>query len=186
MAFGKRRAAVIAATTVLLTAGIGYAQLRHSAAQARGVDFSQDEAANYAASQLAQRLLTDLPGSPGYAGVRIVSYGIEVSDVGSPTPEMRALVDRDSRRYQGNEIPVRFRSVRYSEKELQAVVNQLRADWDEWKEAGLHLSSYGIDVGADKVMIDLLHYTDGARDKLLARYGDRVAVTPHDVEWTND
>ncbi|HEV2887634.1 MAG TPA: hypothetical protein VGX49_12030 [Jatrophihabitans sp.] len=185
---GKRLSAIIAATIVVLSAagGIGYAQLRHSPARPAGIDFSQDEAANYSAAQLGMRLMAHLPRIPEYAGLRIVPYGVEVDVVGEPSARMRAAVARDAVMYQGSEIPVRFRSVRYTEKELQAVVDRVTADMKELDKVGIRLSSCGIDIKTNKVMIELAHYTDAYRTVLLARYGDRVTVYPHDVEYHND
>src|SRR6185437_11852732 len=89
------------------------------AGPATGVDFSQDQAANYEASQLGQKLLADLPPLAGYAGLQIVRYGIEVDVVGAPSEAIRAVVARDGTQYQGKPIPVRYRSVRHTQQELQ-------------------------------------------------------------------
>lgn len=181
MAFRTHRAPIIACLAAFLVAATvtGCAGSR-SPAEYWAIDFSQNEAANGAASQLRQRLLGgDLPSLPGYAGLQIVRSGIQVDVVGDPTPEMRAVVARQALRFRGSDLPVAFRSVRYSEKELQAVLTQLFTDKDLAKR-GIELSSLGIDLGANKVNIRLLHYTDAFRDVLLARYGDRVTVDPHD------
>jgi len=150
---------------------------------AGGVDFSRDQEANYAASQLGQALLGRLPRFSGYAGLQIVSYGIEVDTVGSPDPQLRAVATSTAQRYryQGGEIEIRYRLVRYSERDLKAVSDRLSADAKELAAQGIELSSWGIDLTTNKVEIGLAHYTDGYRDTLLARYGDRVTVTPHDV-----
>jgi hypothetical protein len=153
---------------------------RSASAEYRGVDFSQDQEANYAAGQLGQRLMRFLPGMPGYAGMQIVRTGIQVEVVGSPTPEMRSVVARHGLRHQGSEIPVRFHSVRYSEKELQAVQNQITADRDDWAKRGIELSSWGIDLDSNTVEITLERYTKAFGTALLERYGDRVTVYPHD------
>ncbi|MBV9822208.1 MAG: hypothetical protein JO144_08190 [Actinobacteria bacterium] len=147
-----------------------------------GVDFSRDQDANYAASQLGQALLARLPRLPGYAGLRIVSYGIEVDTVGSPNPRLSALATTTAHRYRyrGNEIEVRYRLVRYTERDLQAVGDRLVADRNTLAGQGIELSMWGIDLPTDTVRIGLLRYTDAYRDVLLARYGDRVTVTPHD------
>ena len=178
-----RRSAVIACLAAFLAATTvtGCAEERPAATEYRGIDFSQDEAANGAASQLGQRLLRDLPGQPGYAGLQIVRTGIQVDVVGEATPEMRAVVARHALRYQGSEIPVSYRSVRYSEKELQAVASQVTADRDDWAKRGVEFSSWGIDLDTNTVKIALLHYTKAYGTALLERYGERVTVEPRDV-----
>jgi hypothetical protein len=179
------RRAVLAAGAVLLVAGgtLGYAEFRNSSARADGIDYSQDEAANYAASQLGQALLRDLPKLAGYAGLQIVRYGIEVDTVGPPDPRLCAAVTRAVQRYryQGGEIEVRYRLVRYTERELEAVVTQLGADAKELAGQGIELSTWGPDIDTNKVEISLVHYSKAYRDILVSRYGDRVTVTPYDV-----
>jgi hypothetical protein len=191
MASCTRRSAITACLAAFLAAAVtGCAKERPpaaderppAAAEYRGVDFSRDQEANYAASQLGQRLHRFLPGLPGYAGLQIVRTGIQVDVVGSPTPQMRAVVAKHALRHQGSEIPVSFRSVRYSEKELQAVHNRISADQDDWAKRGLELSSWGIDLDTNTVEIRLVHYTKDYGTVLLERYGDRVTVYPHDFE----
>jgi hypothetical protein len=180
----RRRAVLTAGAVLLVAAGtLGYAEFRTSSADVGGVNYAEDQAANYAASQLGQALLNRLPRFPGYAGLQIVRYGIEVDTVGSPDPELRAAVTTTAQRYryQGGEIEVRYRLVRYSERDLKAVTDQLSADAKELAAQGIELSSWGPDIKTNKVEIGLAHYTDAYRDALLARYGDRVTVTPHDV-----
>lgn len=153
---------------------------RSAARQARasGPDFARDGAANGAASQLGQRLLGDLPALPGYAGLQIVSYGIEVDVVGEPDAAIRAAVDRDTERYQGSPIPVRYRKVLNTEQDLKALSDRISADRDEWLKDGIQLSSWGIDITTNTVRVTLSHYTDGYRDALVAAYGNRITVTP--------
>src|SRR6185312_32195 len=66
-----------------------------AAAGSTGVDFSNDPDANGAASDLAQKLLTDVQPLAGYAGLQIVRYGIEVDVVGAPSEAIQATVARD-------------------------------------------------------------------------------------------
>lgn len=194
MASHTRRSAIVACLVAFLTTATATATVtgcaekrppaaaeeRSPAAEYQGVDFSQDEAANYEAAQLGMRLGRYLPSLPGYAGLQIVRPGIQVDVVGEATPEMRAVVARHALRYQGKEIPVSYRSVRYSEKELQAVAKQVSADQDDLAKRGIELSSWGIDLDSNTVQIKLAHYSDAYRDALIERYGDRVTVYPHD------
>lgn len=158
------------------------AEERAPAAAYRGVDFFQDQEANNAAGQLANRLDRFLSGLPGYGGLQIIRTGIRVNVVGGPTPEMRALVARHALRHQGSEIPVSFRSVRYSKKELQTVQNRITADQDGWAKRGIELSTWGINLDSNTVKITLVHYTKAYGTALLKRYGDRVTVYPHDYQ----
>jgi hypothetical protein len=184
------RSAISVAVVLLLTVGLTSCAQQPAQppaeprAQSTGPDFSRDGAANFAASQLGQRLLVDLPPLPGYAGLRIVSYGIEVDVVGEPSPAMHAAVDRDTQRYQGNVIPVRYRKVRYPEKELNALKDRLTADRNELETQGIKLTTWGIDIPSNTVQVGLYTYTPGYRAALLARYGDRISVTPYDVRPT--
>jgi hypothetical protein len=179
MAIGGRRLSAIIAGLAIVLAVTGCAPEPLSAPPARhGVDFANDEAANGAAAQLGMQLLDELPGLAGYAGLRIVSDGIEVSNVGAPSPEMRAVVARHAARYQGSEIPVRFRSVRYTEQELLAVGSQLTNDREYWATRGIEYVSWGIDPENNRMRVQLSHYLPQYRDAMIARYGDLVWVTP--------
>ncbi len=150
-----------------------------SAGTASRVDFSRDQAANYAAAQ--GPLSAHLEAFPNYAGDEIVSSGILVNLVGPPSAAIRAVVARDDPQYQGKPVPVRYRSVRHTLRELQALVGRIGADEPHWRSQGLELSSWGWDVGTNLVRITLVHYTKAYRNALLARYGsDWVAVYPHD------
>jgi hypothetical protein len=180
MTFGGRQLTAIIACLAVVLSAAGCAGVGPSSAEAGGIDFSRDQAANGAAAELGAKLGADLPRFSSYAGLQIVRYGIEVDNVGTPSAEMRAAVDRDAQRYQGSEIPVRFRSVRYSEKELQAVMDRLTADVRSWAQRGIEFSSWGIDIVSNTVEIKLAHYSDAYRAALTARYGDRVTVYPHD------
>jgi hypothetical protein len=152
------------------------------AGSATGVNFATDQAANYEAAQLGQKLLADLPALDGYAGLRIVRYGIEVDVVGAPSDAIRAAVARDDTQYQGKPIPIRYRSVRNSQQQLQAVADRLEADLGSWSQQGIELTSWGIDIDSNTVQVSLAHYTKAYRDALLAHYGrDMVSVVPHDV-----
>jgi hypothetical protein len=181
------RSAISVAVVLLLTVGLTSCaqQPAQSPAEPRahpaGPDFSRDDAANFAAAQLAQKLLAELPSLPGYAGLRIVSYGIEVDVVGKPSAAMHAVVDRDTQQYQGNVIPVRYRKARYTERELKALQDQITADRNEWLTQGIELTTWGVDVPSNTVQIGLATYTPGYRIALHARYGDRISVTPYDV-----
>jgi hypothetical protein len=183
----RMRTAIPVVVLLVLTVGLTSCaqQPTQSSAEPRahptGPDFSRDDAANFAAAQLAQQLLADLTSLPGYAGLRIVSYGIEVDVVGKPSPAMHAAVERDTQRYQGNVIPVRYRKVRYTEKELKALQDQITADRNEWLTQGIELTTWGVDVPSNTVQIGLATYKLGYRAALLARYGDRISVTPYDV-----
>lgn len=195
MALQVRRSTGIAGALVFLVAVAGtvYATLSHSspltvigARQPAGIDFSQDQEANLAAGNSSGQLALDLSRQPGYAGYRIVSYGIEVDVVGKPTAAERAIVVRDAPRYRGKDIPIRFRSVRYSEKELQALTQRITGDLAYWQKQGMSLTTWGPEIVSNTVQICLAHYTPGYRDALRSRYGDRVSVLPHDFVGSND
>jgi len=94
MALQLRRSAGIAGALAFLVAVAGtvYATLSHSnpltgiaASHPAGIDFSQDQEANLAAGNSSGQLALDMSRQPGYAGYRILSYGIEVDVVGKPT-----------------------------------------------------------------------------------------------------
>ncbi|HEX8768964.1 MAG TPA: hypothetical protein VF714_11370 [Jatrophihabitans sp.] len=179
MAIGGRGLWAIVAGLVVVLAVPGCAPEPLSAPPARhGIDFAEGEAANGAAAELGMQLLPELAGLPGYAGLRIVSDGIEVSNVGTPTPDMRAAVARHVRRYQGSPVPVRFRSVRYTEQELLAVGSRLANDQQYWKIRGIEYPAYGIDPENNRMHVQLSRYLPQYRDALVARYGDLVWVTP--------
>ncbi|MDQ1742671.1 MAG: hypothetical protein QOE23_1010 [Pseudonocardiales bacterium] len=150
-----------------------------------GVDYSTDEAANYQAAQLAMRLERVLPPFPGYAGMQIVAYGIEIDVVGEPPAAVRAAIARYGMKYQGREIPVRFRAVRNSQAQLQAVTRRIGSDRDGWVSQGIEPTTWGIDLDTNTVEIRLAHYQAAYAAALIGRYGDRfVSVYPHDYVVT--
>lgn len=162
-------------------AACGTGQPRSTAAHVTGVDYSTDEAANYQAAQLAMRLERVLPPFPGYAGLQIVAYGIEIDVVGDPPAAVRAAIARYGMRYQGREIPVRFRAVRNSRAQLQAVTGRIGSDRDGWVDKGIEPTTWGIDLDTNTVEIRLAHYQAGYAAALIGRYGERfVSVYPHD------
>lgn len=185
MAISARRWVGITATVLLLlvVAGGIVETLSHSnsaraggPANSAGVDFSRDADANFAAAQG----LPGLDAFASYAGYQIVSYGYEVDLVGPPTAAIRAVVDRNDPEYKGKPIPVRYRSVRHSLRELQALTKRITADDGHWQDQGIELSSWGPDIDSNTVQIRMTHYTKHYRDALIAHYGDEVSVYPHD------
>lgn len=187
MAFGVRRSIGVFGAALLLAAVGGgvYATLRHSTAAARAgsatrIDYWKDQEANLAAGNASQPLAADLWQEPNYAEIQIVPAGIEVDLVGKPTAAERAIAVRDTRQYRGQDIPIRFRSVRYSQRELKAVTMTIEADRAELAKQGIELSTWGINAH-DRVEVSLVHYTPAYRAVLRARYGDRITVDPYDL-----
>lgn len=187
MAFGVRRSIGVFGAAVLLAAVGGgvYATLRHVTAASRAgsaprIDYWKDQDANLAAGNASQPLAADLSQEPGYAETQIVPSGIEVDLVGKPTAAERAIAVRDSRQYRGQDIPIRFRSVRYAQRELQAMMRRIAADAADWSKRGIELSFVGINAH-DRVEISLAHYKPAYRTVLRMRYGDRITVNPHDL-----
>ncbi len=155
-------------------------QPRPAAPHVTGVDYFTDGAANYQAAQLAMRLERVLPPFPGYAGMQIVAYGIEIDVVGEPPAAVHAAIARYGMKYQGREIPVRFRAVRNSRAQLQALMDRITADRDGWVSQGIEPSTWGIDLGTNTVEIRLVHYQAAYAAALIGRYGARfVTVYPH-------
>lgn len=190
MALQVRRSAGIAGALVFLVAVAGtvYATLSHSSplsmidsSHPAGIDFSKNLEANLAAGNSSGQLALDLSRQPGFAGYRIVPYGIEVDVVGKPTAADRAIVVRDAPQYRGKDIPIRFRSVRHSLRELQVLTERITADEAHWREQGIQLSSWGPEIESNTVQIMMAHYTKAYRDALIGYYGNEVSVVTHDV-----
>jgi len=191
MALRIRRPVAIGAAALLLAAVGGgvYATLRHSTAASRAgsatrIDYSKDQEANLAAGNASEPLAADLWQEPNYAEIQIVSSGIEVDLVGKPTAAERAVAVRDTRQYRGHDIPIRFRSVRYSQRELKAVMTRIDVDRADLLKQGIEPSMVGINAH-DRVEISLVHYTPAYRKALRARYGDRITVDPYDLAFRN-
>jgi hypothetical protein len=177
------------AVFLLVVAGAVYTTLARSHSVSRsvagsvaGVDFAHDQDANLAAAQ--GNLFADLEQFDSYAVAQIVSSGIEVDLVGPPTAAIRAVVARDDPQYRGKPIPISYRSVRHTRRELQALVDRIVTDADYWRQLGIRLTSWG--YGANNLVeISLAHYTKASGDALVARYGhDWVTVNPRDVTIT--
>ncbi|HEV2885762.1 MAG TPA: hypothetical protein VGX49_02525, partial [Jatrophihabitans sp.] len=127
----------------------------------------------------AVRLHQELSDFAEYAALRIVSYGIELNLVGPPTPEIEAIVAQETRLYRALPIPVRYRSVSRSLRELEAVRDRIYADYGYWQEQGVELSTWGPDIETNTVKVRLAHYTKAYADALITRYGNAVTVYPH-------
>jgi hypothetical protein len=193
MTFRVRRTVGVLAAAVLLVAVTGgvAATVLHSmtaspagcATPAASIDFSQDQAANLAAGNAIGRFPDELFRQPGYAEIQVVPCGIEIDVVGKPTAVELAIA-RDAPQYQGRDIPVRFRSVRYSEKDLKATMRMIDADAAGWSKRGIQLSFVGINAH-DRVEISVAHYRAAYRTALRLRYGDRIVVDSHDVQFVN-
>ncbi len=194
MPFRIRRGTFSAAVFLLAVIGLisgtlWYSRSSHSthpvsSVAAADVDFSQQGDANLSAAQ--GDLWTDLPKFGSYAGAQIVSYGIEVDLVGAPTDAIRALVAREGPQYQGKPVPVRYRAVRHSQQQLQAVADRVEADDGYLRQQGIELNTWGIDIDSNTVQVSMAHYTKAYQDVLLARYGsDWLSVVPHDLVTEN-
>ena len=194
MTFRVRRTVGVLAAAVLLVAVAGgvAATVLHSmtaspascATPAGSIDFWQDQAANLAAGNAIGRFPDELFRQPGYAEIQVVPCGIEIDVVGKPTAVELAIA-RDVSQYQGSDIPVRFRSVRYSQEDLKATMRMIEADAADLSKQGIQLSSVGINAH-DRVEIGLAHYTPAYRTILRHRYGDRISVDPYDLQFYND
>jgi hypothetical protein len=170
----------VVGTGYLVLSGSNVPILSRASSPFPGVDFSRDQDANYAAAQ--GNLSTDLERFASYASLKIVSYGIRVDLVGPPTAAIRAVVGQDDPQYQGKPIPVRYRSVRHTRRELQALVDRISADVNYWQQQGIEPSTWGAYPDSNLVEITLAHYTKAYRDALVARYGrEWVTVDPNDV-----
>ncbi len=140
------------------------------------VDFYTDPQANFAASLMGQRLLTDLPRSPLYAGLQITPSGLEVQTVGVAGSDLVALVQLDQLTYLSQPIPVSFRTVSRSEQTLNALIDLIWSDRNALTESGIQLTSWGIDETTNTVEVMLANYSDTREKALHARYGDAVSV----------
>jgi hypothetical protein len=152
----------------------------HGARTEVGPDFATSEPANQAASDMAQRLETDLSPMPTYAGLQIVRSGIEVDLVGRPPQSVLAAVAADTSSYLGRPIPVSYRSVTRTERELNAIGDRVTADLSWWDGQGIHLSAWGIDLDSNTMQLSLVTYSKAAAKQLTAHYGDGVSVYPAD------
>lgn len=152
-----------------------------SASPVGSVDFFNDPQANLAASQMGQRLLADLPRLPSYAGLRIVTSGLEVQTVGAAGSDLLSLVQLDRLDYGGQPIPITFRVVSRSEQSLNALMDRMWTDREELTKSDIQLTSWGIDEATNTVEVMLASYS-ATRDKVLHdRYGDAITVDPRSV-----
>lgn len=145
------------------------------------VDFYSDPQANFAASLMGQRLLTDLPRFASYAGLQIIPSGLEVQTVGAVGSDLAALIQLDQLSYLSEPIPITFRTVSRSEQTMDALISLIWSDRTALTESGIQLTSWGIDETTNTVEVMLASYS-AAREKVLhARYGDAVSVYPQSV-----
>ncbi|HJQ01663.1 MAG TPA: hypothetical protein VJ851_08685 [Jatrophihabitans sp.] len=182
MSLRKRRSAVAAGAFLLAvaTAVAGTLWYSHSTSTPRatparaGIDFANDQDANFAAAQ--GNLSADLARFDNFAIAQIVSSGIEVDLVGPPTAAILAVVARDDPQYQGKPIPVSYRSVRHTRRELEALIQQIEDDRAYWEKQGIQLTSW-VYGASNLIEITLAHYTKAYGEALIARYGaDWVTV----------
>ncbi len=159
-----------------------------SAAPAATIDFSTNDDANFAASQVAQQLLTELDGVVGYAGLQIVPGGIEVDSAGLSVAAAAAAISGTSRAFGGVAVPIVARQVLNSQADLQQLGSQLGDDRSMWARQSVDITAWGVDVPSNSVRVMLASYKTQYRDALFAYYGNRITVDPRDdaVEGSSD
>lgn len=129
---------------------------------------------------MAQRLLRDLPKFDEYAGLQIVASGIEVDLVGAPSSDVIAAIAEDQQQYLGTSIPVPYRQVERTEKQLESTKDRVFNDREQWASKNINLASWGPDVPSNTVVIRLEHYTADAEEQLVQAYGTNVSVLRED------
>ncbi len=172
-----------------LVCALGLQQFQHAgAAPAATTNFFTNVDANFAASQVGQQLMTQLDQVAGYAGLQIVSGGVEVDSAGSSAAEAVSAIAGTSRTLSGVTVPIVIRQVANSQADLQQLVSQVGNDRSMWSGQGMDITAWGVDVPSNSVMVMLAQYTTQARDALLAHYGNRITVDPRDdvVEGSSD
>jgi hypothetical protein len=66
-----------------------------------------------------------------------------------------------------------------------AIMQRLRADHEWLAGQGIRLSQWGPDPDSGKVRVYLEHYSDGARQVLIQRYGPDIEVDTESRLWSS-
>lgn len=180
MVKSARRAGLLVTVSALACA-FGLQQFQSAvAAPAVAPDFSANVHANFAASQVGQRLMTQLAQVSGYAGLQVVSGGVEVDTAGASAAAAASVIAKTNRTFGDVAVPVVVRHVANSQADLQQLASQLDKDRATWSAQGVELTAWGVDVPSNSVRVMLAKYSTQYRDLLLAQYGNRVTVDPQD------
>lgn len=115
---------------------------------------------------------------PGYASLRIVPSGLEVSVVGEVPATIIELVSQYQATFGGLAIPVTYRRVQRTAAELTDLTSRIGADQAYWKSQGAELSSWGPDSESDTVVVYLANGSPQLAAKIDAKYGDAVSASP--------
>ena len=108
-----------------------------------------------------------------YAGMKIVSTGLEVSVKGAPSAALKRAIAA-----QAGGVPVRIRTVAHSDRQLQTVGDAVTAQLAGLGKQGIQPVEWGPDYDSNKMLIQLRHYTPAAAAALTAKYGsDLVTVS---------
>jgi hypothetical protein len=77
---------------------------------------------------------------------------------------------------------LRFRTVRFTKRELLALQERIDDDWEQLERDGIDISATGIDVAHNAVVIYMPEPTRAARAELRRRYGRGVRVVRGEFE----
>jgi hypothetical protein len=173
-------------TILVLVGGIA---LGGASAVPSGPDYATDQAANFAAAAVSDRLqpvLSDVVLHPHFAGIQITPAGLEISLSGAATAAEQALAQDSAVQTAAfaawkvpagqGQVPVVFRPVPNSWATLNSLTGTLNADAASWAAKGVQLSSWGPDVSSNSVVVHLESYSDAAAAALTSKYGSAISV----------
>ncbi len=177
----RRGVIALIAMGIALAVGVAPVQGRELDDPVSGTpNFYDDESANFAASQMGQRLLAELPEWDSYAGLQIVRQGIQIDTVGAPPGAMRAAAAAGAGSFGGEKIPIIYRSVARSERSLKALGARVMAARSSWLRSGINISSWKIDLASNTVEVSLARYSTQAARRLTDAYGRGVTIRAGD------
>lgn len=183
-------ALIVAAAVAVL--GVGARQ----PAGAAGLDFQENQTANFTAHLVGEALDDAFDDHPAFAGVQTTSTGVEVLLAATPSADQQAKLASlqahqqetlaKNRLVPSNPpfVPVTFRQVPHSKKDLQALSARIRVDQPTWAAAGIQLSAWGPRYETGTVLVHLARYSAADADQLVEAYGPMVRVSTESMTAT--
>jgi hypothetical protein len=154
----------------------GYVATDRSAATRpeSGRNYANDVRLNGLAADAAPSISRAIRSRPDWVYVEIVPTGLEIG-LTDDSPATEAMARRaDAER--AHPIPLRFRQVTYSARQLNAVERQLNRSYRSLARSGVHMTDWGPDEDSNTILVHLHPYTDVAAERLRWEYGAIVSV----------
>jgi len=109
--------------------------------------------------------------SNSYAGVSIVTSGLEISLSGAPPASVLAAISTSA---VTSGVPVSIRKVSYSSSQLEQLTKSIFADEPKLRSEGIALSYFGPEYDSNRVVVHFKQYSSALAAQMTARYNSSM------------